>query len=132
MKHIFTSIQLRKVAVILAFSMTILGMVPPVDAGFLQSDQALSRIEREQDLAVMQKALENKVVRARLAALGYDADEITARLDQLPDEDLHRFAGQIETVTAGGDALGLVIVVLVIVLLVVVILKVMDKRIIIS
>jgi hypothetical protein len=87
---------------------------------------------RQQDLATLQRALENKLVQERLKALGYSDEEIKARLDQLSDGDLHNFATQIDTLTAGGDGLGLVIALLVIIILVIIILKLMDKKIVVS
>ena len=56
------------------------------------------------------------------------AEEITSRLDQLSDAQLHQVASQIEALQPGGDAAGLVIAVLLIVTLVIVLIYLLDRR----
>jgi Family of unknown function (DUF6627) len=123
---------LRRVATILVLLMGLFSLVPRVEAGFISSDESFGATSRQQDLATLQRALENKLVQERLKALGYSDEEVKARLDQLSDQDLHNFATQINTLTAGGDGLGLVIAILIIIILVIIILKLMDKKIVVS
>jgi hypothetical protein len=132
MRLFMSAILLRRVAAILVLLMGLFSLVPRVEAGFIGSDQSLGATSRQQDLATLQRALENKLVQERLKALGYSDEEIKARLDQLSDQDLHNFATQIDTLTVGGDGLGLVIAILVIIILVIIILKLMDKKIVVS
>ncbi|MFH1091957.1 MAG: PA2779 family protein [Pseudomonadota bacterium] len=122
----------RRITILLVFTVGVISLVPPVDASFISSLDSFSSPLREKDMAVVQKALESKMVINRLKALGYTEDEITARLHQLPDDELHRLASRIDTLVPAGDGLGVIIALLVIVLLVVVILVVADKRIIIK
>jgi len=109
-----------------------LSFVPRVEAAFIPSDESLSSIFREQDMATVQKALEHKLVKEKLRDLGYTEEEIAARLDQLSDQELHSFARQLDLLNPGGDGLGIIIAILVIVLLVILILKLWDKRIVIT
>jgi hypothetical protein len=132
MRPFMSETLLQRVAAILVLLMGVFSLVPRVEAGFIGSDQSLEANSRQQDLATLQRALENKLVQERLKALGYSDKEINSRLDQLSDQDLHNFATQIDTLTAGGDGLGLVIALLVIVILVIIILKLMDKKIVVS
>jgi len=132
MRLCMTATLLRRVATILVLLMGVLSLVPRVEAGFIGSAEAFGATSRQQDLATLQRALENKLVQERLKALGYSDEEIKARLAQLSDQDLHNFATQIDTLTAGGDGLGLVIAILVIIILVIIILKLMDKKIVVS
>ena len=127
-----TTTVLRRVATILVLLMGLCSLAPRVEAGFVGSDESFGGTSRQQDLATLQRALENRVVQERLKALGYSDEEIKARLDQLSGQDLHNFATQIDTLTAGGDGLGLVIAILVIIILVIIILKLMDKKIVVS
>jgi hypothetical protein len=122
----------RRVAITLILIMLPLSFVPRVDAAFITSDESLSSIVREQDMATVQKALEHKIVKERLRDLGYTEEEIAARLDQLSDQELHSFASQMDSLNPGGDGLGIIIAILVIVLLVILILKLWDKRIVIT
>jgi hypothetical protein len=132
MRLFMTSTLLRRVATILVLLMGLFSLVPRVEAGFIGSDQSFGATSRQQDLATLQRTLENKLVQERLKALGYADEEIRDRLDQLSDADLHNFATQIDAVTAGGDGLGLVIALLVIIILVIVIIKLMGKKIVVS
>ncbi len=122
----------RRIAVLMVFIMSIFSVIPRVEAGFISSAQALKVLNSQKDLAKVQKILENKKVRSRLEAMGYSSEEISARLNQLSDDELHTLATRIDNLTAGGDGIGFVIGILVIILLVIVILKLWDKQIIIS
>ncbi len=132
MRLFMTATVLRRVATTLVLLMGLCSLVPRVEAGFIGSDDSFGAASRQQDLATLQRALENKLVQERLKALGYSDEEIKARLDQLSDQGRHNFATQIDTLTAGGDGLGLVIAILIIIILVIIILKLMDKKIVVS
>ena len=77
---------------------------------------------RNQDMQIIRKALENKVITQRLQDLGFSDQEIQDRMDQLSDQEVHSLAMEIDSLTQGG-IFEVVIAVLVIVLLVVVILR---------
>ncbi len=124
----------RRIAMLLVLTMSTLALVPRVEAGFVSTERSFGATQEMQDLrakdmATVKQALENKLVTERLAALGYSADEIDARLAQLSDTEVHQLASEIDTLTVAGDGLGVVIALLIIVLLVIVILKLTDTRI---
>jgi hypothetical protein len=75
-----------------------------------------------QELTVIQRALENELVKAKLGAYGLTPDEIQARLQGLSDEQIHLLAQASDNVVAGGDGLGVVIGILLIILLIILIL----------
>ena len=122
-----SSALMRHTAMLLIMLMTTLAFVPRVDAGMVPTSLSDSSGIHAQDLASIQNVLENKAVKARLSALGYTDSEISGKLSQLSSQELHGLASQLNALDAGGDGLGLIVVLLVIVLLVVVILKVSDK-----
>ena len=64
-----------------------------------QNEQTLQRAE---DLQTIQTTLEMKIIRQRLADLGFNADQIAQKLNSLSDEQLHQFAQQIDSVMVGG------------------------------
>ena len=132
MTAIVSSRWFRHVAMLLMLTMSVLASVPNVDASFVESQKALPSDMRSADMHTIAKALENKAVTERLAALGYTQNEIDQRLAQLSDNEVRDLASQIDSVTHAGDFLGVIIAVLIIVLLVVVILKLSDKRIIVD
>jgi hypothetical protein len=112
-------------------TMAILGMVPKVDAAFISSFESMDHEFQTNDLETVRQFLETKAVTNRLEALGYSPEEVQARLSSLSNEEIHQLAGNINTLTTGGDGLGVVIGILVIVLLVILILKLTHKQIII-
>jgi len=99
-------------------------------AMFLPSHQTSSI--RQEDLSKIQTVLESKMIHQRLADLGLSQEEITSRLAQLSDQEVHQVAGQIDALYAGGDGLGVVIALLVIAILVVILLQLTGHKVIIT
>jgi hypothetical protein len=81
---------------------------------------------RQQDLEKIQAILEKKVVSQKLKEFGLTPEEVTSRLSQLSDQELHRIASRIDELQAGGDGVGLIIGLLIIVLLVILVLYLLD------
>jgi len=78
---------------------------------------------RSTDLAKVQATLESSVVKQRLMDYGLTAEETVNRLNSLSDEQIHQFASNLDSVQAGGDVLGDVLVILLIVVIVIAILE---------
>jgi hypothetical protein len=77
--------------------------------------------------------LESRLVSQRLSDLGFSQGEISSRLNQLSDEQIHYFASHLESLQTGGDAgLGIIIALLVIAILVVVLLQLSGHKVIIT
>ena len=85
--------------------------------------QASPQIDRSADLAVIQKALESKIIRSKLHNLGLTDAEIQTRLSRLSDQQVHQLASQIQAVHPAGDAIVYVLVVIALVLLVIYLFK---------
>lgn len=94
----------------------------------IPSTPELAMEGRKVQIETVQRALESQVVGDRLKAYGLSAEEVTAKLDAMSDEQLHMMAQASERVLAGGSGLGIVISVLVIILLVVLIMKLVGKE----
>lgn len=117
----------------LVVAMLIIGIAPRLEAAFTPSEAlVLSSTARSTDTATVQAALENKLVRQRLQDLGFSADEITARLSQLSDEQLHSVAQKLDDLKVSGDGFGVVIAVLVIIALVLVIIHLSGHKVIVT
>jgi hypothetical protein len=124
---------MKSIAAYLACAIFIIGIAPRVDASFAPSGILLPvQTDRAADLETLQKALEQKMIKERLANLGLTPDEIQTRLGQLSDEQLHNVAKQLDTLKVGGDGIGIVIGILVIVILVVVLIQLTGHRVIIK
>lgn len=131
MTAFMTDPVVRGIAVMLLVVMGLVSLVPRVEASFVPSDQSgrsSSPTSRQEDMATIQKALEQKLVQERLRDLGYTDDEIKARLDRLSDGEVHSLATQLDSLEPAGE-LGLVIGILVIIILVIVILMLTGHRI---
>ncbi|MBE9569572.1 MAG: PA2779 family protein [Proteobacteria bacterium] len=131
--HIFKNdLLLRRIAIMLVVSVALISIVPQVEASFISSDESFSYNMRQQDTATIKKVLEQKLVKQRLKVLGYSEYEVKARLDKLSDNELHRFATQLDALSAGGDALGVLVAILVIAAIIALILFMTGKRIVIQ
>jgi len=119
----------RRTAWTLVVLVGVLGFVPKLDAAFIPSVDSWSTPDRQGDVAKVQKVLEDKMVRERLKDLGFTEQEISVRLDQLSDQELHALATQLETLTPGGSTGEVVIIVLLITVLIVLVLMLAGKRI---
>jgi tetrahydromethanopterin S-methyltransferase subunit G len=125
---------MKSIAAYLACAIFIIGIAPRVDASFAPSG-ILHQVQtdRTADLATLQKALEQKMVKERLANLGLTSDEIQARLGQLSDQQLHNVATQLDDLKVGGDSgIGIVIGLLIIAILVVLLIQLTGHRVIVK
>jgi hypothetical protein len=124
---------MRQTAWCLVFAMFIVGMIPKVEANFAPSELiALSKNDRAADIEKIQKALETKMIRERLEKLGFTQEEINNRLSQLSDQQLHKFALQLDDLKVGGDGLEIVIALLVIAILVVLLLQLTGHKVVVT
>jgi hypothetical protein len=125
---------MKHVAWYLIVAMVIISIAPRVEAGFAPSEVIdLKQVDRTADIEKIQSILETKAVRERLKQFGLSHDEITERLSQLSDEQIHQIALQLDDLRVGQDsALGVIIAILVIVILVIVILQLTGHKIIVT
>jgi len=122
----------RQIALVLAFTMLAIGTVPAKSMAYVVGSEAVvAEYSREADIARIQRVLESKLVSDKLSEAGLTQEEISSKMAQLTDDEVHSFASQLESVYPGGDGVGVVIGLLVIVILVIVILRLMDRKIII-
>ena len=125
---------MKSIAAYLACAIFIRGIAPRVDASFVPSGiLPLAGTDRTADLATLQTALEQKMVKERLANLGLTHDEIQTRLGQLSDQQLHNVARQLDDLKVGGDSgIGIVVGILVIAILVVLLIQLTGHRVIVK
>ena len=102
----------------------------PAVAGLIGSKPAseeVSKINREEDIKTIQRALESKIVQEKLKAYGLSKEEIEKKLSEMDDQQIHTLAKASEKVLAGGAVLEVVIVALAI--LVVIFLQLLEVKI---
>ncbi|OPY69158.1 MAG: hypothetical protein A4E57_01363 [Syntrophorhabdaceae bacterium PtaU1.Bin034] len=113
----------------LIFAMFVIGIAPRVEAAFTPS-VSLTPADRAGDLEKIRTVLQHKLVVQRLHDLGFSADEISARLSQLNDQQIHSFAQQLDDLKVGQvDAIWWLVIAIVIVLIVFVLLPMVGVRI---
>jgi hypothetical protein len=111
-------------AVIMALYLLCLSGTPSLAGmiGSVTSRPSIDQETRQQELSVIQRALESELIKAKLEAYGLTPDETRARLLGLSDEQIHLLAQASDNVLAGGDGVEVVIGILVIILLIILIL----------
>lgn len=117
----------------LVCAMFVIGIAPRLEAAFTPSQALASAISiRAVDVEKIRTALEQKLVRQRLQDLGFSADEISTRLSELTDGQIHYFATRLDDLKVGGDGLGFVIAILVIIALVLLIIQLTGHRVVVT
>lgn len=89
-----------------------------VESQMISPEQNAST-KREIDEIKVRRALENKIVAEKLMSHGLTKEEVSQKLNQMTDEQVHQMASLADRLPAGGDSgLAIVITVLVVVALV--------------
>lgn len=95
---------------------TFASFTQPVQAAMIGTDQLHATATAQQNQAKITAALERPEVIAHLERLGVDKDSARARVAALTDEEAATLAGQIDSLPAGGDVVGALVLIFVILL----------------
>ena len=98
----------------------------------MEETEVASGLHRVEDMQNIQRFLEAKIVQQRLLDFGLTAEEISSRLAQLSDDELHDVATQIDSLIPGGGGLEILVVLLVVAILVVVLIYLLNHKIVIQ
>ena len=102
----------RIVASFLILCLGAMSVPVPALAGIVGSDAVVAGVERERVAGL----LDRSDVQARLQALGVDPALARARVAALTDEEAARLAAEMDALPAGGDALGVALIVFLVLL----------------
>lgn len=102
----------RMVAGIVIVCLGSTGLVLPAHAGIVSSEALVAGTQQERLASLLQRS----DVRARLQAYGVDPVQAQERVAALSDEEAARLAAQIDELPAGGDALGVALIVFLVLL----------------
>jgi hypothetical protein len=106
------SIRFRRVvAGLLALCLSATGTLPAY-GGIVATESVIAGAERGQLATVVQRA----DVYARLQAMGVDPREVQARVAALSDEEAVQLAARLDELPAGGDVLGVLLIVFLVLL----------------
>lgn len=104
----------RLVASLLVVSIAGLGLPLPAQAGMVGTDAVIvASAERDRIVSF----LEREDVRLQLQAQGVNPADVKARVGALTDEEAAQLAAQMDSLPAGGDVLGVLLVVFIVLLI---------------
>jgi hypothetical protein len=79
-------------------------------AGIVETDQAVSHELAGQDRARINAFIDREDVLAQLQKQGVTAGEAKARVNALTDDEAHKIAGKLDQLPAGGDVVGIILI----------------------
>jgi len=121
---------LRILSLYLVLAMLLLSLPSQGWAMFMPSSQAAPA--RQTDMIAIQNALESSVVKQRLMDYGFSSEEAMLRINKLSDKEIHQFAGNLDSLQAGADALDALIFLVLVAVIVVVVLEATGHRVIVK
>ena len=119
---------LRILSLYLALAMLLLTLPSQGWAMLMPSGQAAPA--RQTDMITIQKALESSVVKQRLMDYGFSSEEAMSRINKLTDMEIHQFAGNLDSIQAGADAVDALIFLVLVAIIVVVVLEATGHKVI--
>ena len=131
-QRIRNNFALKPIVLYLAFVSFLLASMPADSLAYFVDSQAID-YSREMDMKNIQRVLESKMVSQRLSELGLSMKEISLRIDQLNDSDIHQFASQLDSLMPGkGEVTVTILTILLIVILILVIIQLTGHKIVIK
>jgi uncharacterized protein DUF6627 len=112
---------LRILSLYLVLAMLLLSLPSQGWAMFMPSSQVAPA--RQTDIITIQKALESSVVKQRLMDYGFSSEEAMMRINKLTDNEIHQFAGNLDSLQAGADGVDALIFLVLVAIIVVVVLE---------
>jgi hypothetical protein len=119
---------LRSLSLYLVLAMLLLSLPSQGWAMFMPSSQTAPT--RQTDVITIQKALESSVVKQRLMDYGFSSEEAMSRINRLTDKEIHQFAGNLDSLQAGADAVDALIFLVLVAIIVVVVLEATGHKVI--
>jgi len=103
----------RTLALILAISLTGLSF-GNAQAAIVSNDQIIHRIEQANDKAALLQSIQRADVQQQLASLGVNPADIETRINQMTHEEIAQLNQQMAELPAGGDVLGIIVLIFII------------------
>lgn len=91
--------------------------IAPVQAGMIGTTQVLAAEQNRLDRDRLASLLEREDLQRQLSAMGVDVQDAKDRVAGLTDAEVARISQQIDTLPAGGDALGVVVLIFIILII---------------
>lgn len=91
--------------------------IAPVQAAMIGTTQVLAAEQNRLDRDRLASLLEREDLQRQLSAMGVDVQNAKDRVAGLTDAEVARISQQIDTLPAGGDALGVVVLIFIILII---------------
>ncbi|MGD8711411.1 MAG: PA2779 family protein [Thiohalophilus sp.] len=110
--------KLRKIIGLLVMTtMLSLGITTPGYAAMLGTDQILAGDAAQQQRDYVRELLNRDDVQEQMISLGVDPEQAKQRVGAMTDQEVQQLAGKLDSMPAGGDAIGVLALVLVVLLI---------------
>lgn len=103
--------RLKKICGALCAGLLFASATAPAQAALVGSGEVLSQARAEVERQQLVEAIERDEVSTRLEAMGVDPADARARVERMTDAEVAMLQQRIDEMPAGGDALGVVLVV---------------------
>ncbi len=103
----------RPIAVLLSQLLALMPLLP-AQAAMIGNEQIINQSQSQQTRDSLQQLLEQDTARQQLQAWGVNPEQIQNRIDSLTDSELARINQQVDTLDAGGNVLGILLVIFVV------------------
>jgi len=106
----------RGVGGVMLMTLTMLGIQTPASAGMVGTAAVVDQQQATLDRSRLLTALNRDDVRKQLIALGVDPRAAQERVASLSDEEVRAVSGQVQDLPAGGDILGVAVLIFLVLL----------------
>jgi predicted PurR-regulated permease PerM len=103
----------RPIAVLLSMLLALAPLIP-AQAAMIGNKQVINQHQQGQTRDSLQQLLEQQSARQQLQALGVSPDLVKNRIDSLTDSELARINRHVDTLDAGGNILGILLVIFIV------------------
>ena len=103
----------RPIAVLLSLLLALTPIIP-AQAAMIDNEQVINQHLQGQTRDSLQQLLQQQSARQQLQALGVGPDLVKNRIDSLTDSELARINRHVDTLDAGGNILGILLVIFIV------------------
>ncbi len=107
---------MRGIGGVMLMTVTMLGLQSPAYAGMVGTGTVIDHQQTVLDRGQLLTTLDRDDVRQQLIAMGVDPQAARERVASLSDEELHSMAGRVQDLPAGGDILGVAVLIFLVLL----------------
>ncbi len=104
--------QLKRFISLLLVAAMIGGQAMPLQAAMIGTDTLLQQEQAQFDREQLVQLLDRDEMQQQLQAMGVDKEDARQRVAQMTDSEVQQLNAQLAELPAGGDALGLIVLVL--------------------